>query len=74
MVRNCVRPKDGSPLAKLQYQKDVWNTFAHNSKQTSYKMLADYSKIAPRCLEELSGTVFSREQTFEIGNLKVEYN
>ena len=65
--------KDGLPLTKLQYQKDVWNTFAHNSKQTSYEILAGYSKVAPRCLEELSGIVFPRQQKFEIGNLKVEY-
>ena len=72
-AKNCVRMKDDLPLTKLQYQKDVWNTFAHNSKQTSYEILADYSKVAPRCLEELSGIVFPRQQKFEIGNLKVEY-
>ena len=72
-ARNCERTKDGLPLTKLQYQKDVWNTFACNSKQTSYKILAGYSKVPPRCLEELSGIVFPRQQKFEIGNLKVEY-
>ena len=49
------------------------NTFAHKSKQTSYEILAGYSKVTPRCLEELSGIVFPRQQKFEIGNLKVEY-
>ena len=69
-AHNCTRAEDGSPLTRIQFQKDVWNKFVRNSKSTLYNILLSYSKVDKRCLEELSGLTFPREMTFEMGNLQ----
>ena len=70
-AHNCTRAEDGSPLTRIQFQKDVWNKFVRNSKATLYNNLLSYSKVGKRCLEELSGLTFPREMTFEMGNLQI---
>ena len=67
----CTRAEDGSPVTRIQFQKDVWNKFVRNSKATLCSNLLSCSKVDKRCLEELSALTFPREMTFEMGNLQI---
>ena len=68
-ARNCMRSKEGKPLTCIQYQKDVWNKFCRNSKVVLLETLMGYSKVDGDCLHQLENIQFSKNLTFEMGNL-----
>ena len=72
-ARNCMRSKEGKPLTHIQYQKDVWNKFCRNSKVVLLETLMGYSKVDADCLNQLQNIQFPRNLTFEMGNIRIEY-
>ena len=73
-LKNVNRSKEGKPLTCIQYQKDVWNKFVWNSKQSSLSVLQNYSRISDVHLEEISKLKFHKTLTYELGNIQIDYS
>ena len=67
-----VRSKDGKPLTKIQYNKDIWNRLTKHNKQSAIGILNGYSKLAKKCIQEIAQMHFYSDVKQTVGNFSVE--